>query len=191
MTLTNVDSKPQMGKVAACSNNLQSKVVNWNCVYWSKSGKAALQQTPLIDASSCCGRGRCRCGSVKALKCSWHSGVHPSFFWGCKLYTKFDQVRHDRAVGLRGQLFEVVISSTHYNSHLLQSDLSRMEFHLNEAKKYDTNIFLCSFPCFFCVLLLCSFCISFVCVVCVRCAVMWCDVMYVCSVLVTCVCIYM
>ena len=139
ISLTNVDSKSQMGKVAAWSNNLQSKVVHSNGVLWSEIGKAALQQTPLIDASSCRGRGRCRCGSVKALKCSWHSGVHPSFFWGCKLYTKFDQVRHDKAVGLRGQSFEVVISSTQYSTHLLQSDLSRMEFHLDEAKKYYTN----------------------------------------------------
>ena len=52
---------------------------------------------------------------------------------------KICQVRHDRAVGLRGQSFEAVISSTQYNSHLLQSDLSRMQFYLDEAKKYYTN----------------------------------------------------
>lgn len=60
-------------------------------------------------------------------------------FWGCKLYTKFDQVRHDKALGLRSQSFEEVLSNMQYKSHLLQSDLNRMEYHLDEAKKYYKN----------------------------------------------------
>ena len=99
--------------------------------------KIDLQQTP--DAEAFSGRGRCRCGTSKALRRSWHIGVHPSFFWGSRTYTRFDQARHDKAIGLRSQSFQTVITSPRLNSHLLESDLNVMGVRLDEAKTYYTN----------------------------------------------------
>ena len=70
--------------------------------------KSVLQQSPNSEAAD--GRGHCRCGATKVLKCSWHGGVL-FFSWGCKLYTRFDQARHDRAIGVPGESFDTNISS--------------------------------------------------------------------------------
>ena len=59
------------------SNNLQAKVT-YSCSQLTiEIGKSVLQQSPNSEAAD--GRGRCRCGATKVLKCSWHGGVHPSF----------------------------------------------------------------------------------------------------------------
>ena len=142
ITLTNVDRKTELGKVLAWSNDLQSKVVHSCGTLWSEIGKSALQQTP--DAEAFSGRGRCRCGSSKALKCSWHGGVHPSFFWGCRTYTRFDQARHDKAIGLRSQPFHTVITSPQLNCYLLESDLNVMAVRIDEAKTHYTTAMITS-----------------------------------------------
>ena len=103
MSLTNIHSKSGVGKIPAWSDNLQTKVAQVVC-FGVKSEKQLYSKLQITSTGRGC--GRCRCGASKALKCSWHSGVHPSFFWGCKLYTRFDQVRHDKAIGLRGQSLE-------------------------------------------------------------------------------------
>ena len=116
------------------SNNLQAKVTCSCSQLMIEIGKSVLQQSPNSEAADGC--GRCRCGATKVLKCSWHGGVHPSFFGGCKLYTRFDQARHDRAIGVRGESFDTIISSPRYNSHLVLNELKAMLSHLEEAKSY-------------------------------------------------------
>ena len=58
------------------------------------------------------------------------------FFWVCKLYTRFDQARHDRAIGVRGESFDTNISSPRNNSHLVLNELKVMLSHLEESKSY-------------------------------------------------------
>ncbi len=135
--LTHMDKKTELGKIITWSNNLQSKVAYSCGTMWSEIGRSALQQTSDVEAVS--GRGRCRCGTSKALKWSWHGGVHPSFFWGCKAYTGFDQARHDKAIGLRDQSFEAVVTTPQFSCHLLPSDMSAMVIHLDEAKCHYAN----------------------------------------------------
>ena len=100
MSLTNISG---VGKIAAWSDNLQTKVAQVVC-FGVKSEKQLYSKLQITSTGR--GRDRCRCRASKGLKCSWHSGVHPSIFWGCKLYMRFDQVRHDKAIGLRGQSLE-------------------------------------------------------------------------------------
>jgi len=137
INLTNVDRNAELGKILAWSNNLQSKVVLSCGALWSDIGKSALQQTP--DAEAAIGRGRCRCGSSKALRCSWHGGVNPSFFWGCRAYTRFDQARHDKAIGVRAQPFQTVITTPRFSQHLLESEMKVMVVRLDAAKAHYAN----------------------------------------------------
>ena len=76
--LTNLDKKTELGRHVAWSNDLQSKVTHSYGLLMGEIGKCALQQTPDVEAAEGC--GCCRCGSTKAIKCSWHGGLHPSFY---------------------------------------------------------------------------------------------------------------
>ena len=80
ISFTNVDKKSIFGKELMWSNNLQAKVTHSCSQLMIKIGKSVLQQSPNSEATD--GRGRCRCGATKLLKCSWHGGIHPSFFLG-------------------------------------------------------------------------------------------------------------
>ena len=100
VALNSCDSKSNLGKTLRWSNSFQTKVVQQSGQLFTEVGKAVLERCPELQDQ--CADGRCVCGTLKVLKCLWHSDTEPSFFWGCSKYTRFDQYRYDKAVGAKG-----------------------------------------------------------------------------------------
>ena len=78
-------------------------------------------------------------GSVTPLSLALAWRYTSFILLGCHTHTRYDHAMHDKAIGLRSQPFQTVITSPRLNCHLLESDLNVMAVRLDIAGTHYTT----------------------------------------------------